>query len=162
MLTLERMGQAKSKEVHFGTKVIGPIGTGLIHHWATKVGDTWYEIPGTGFKNTGEKTKSQHKLDTNPSLEQNSAMATCIVQGTARTQGLECMERQKGRTRRLTASTRATRKSTLSTTFCATTARTTRPSLLISSWRMAPRNGAFLPKSPPSEQESRDKIGFVN
>ena len=143
-----------------------------MHHWAIKVGDTWYEIPGTG-----KKTKSQHQLDTNPSLEQNSAMATCFVIGTARTQGLGvhgktgrwavCLPPpawvlQRGRTRRLTASTRATRKSTLSTTFCATTARTTPPSLSISSWRMAPRNGAFLPKSPPSEQESSDKIGFVN
>ena len=42
----------ESRHIHFGTKWLG-----VGHHWALKVGDYWYEVPGTGVKNKGEANR---------------------------------------------------------------------------------------------------------
>ena len=45
------VSSSMGRPVVFGTKSLaGPLAT----HWAIKVGDTWYEIPGTSPQNKGE------------------------------------------------------------------------------------------------------------
>ena len=46
-----------SREILFGKKKIDPLDLGLYNHWAIKVGETWYEIPGSGISDTGTKNK---------------------------------------------------------------------------------------------------------
>ena len=43
---------AEARHIHFATKWLG-----FGHHWALKVGDYWYEVPGTGKENTGEANR---------------------------------------------------------------------------------------------------------
>ena len=49
-------GGRKKRSVLFGRKTIG---LPLAYHWALKVGDTWYEIPGTSFSEKGKENKVQ-------------------------------------------------------------------------------------------------------